>query len=202
MRKNILSTLLTLIVVTLSSSITVALETDEDVRFVREGVDYTQYDKFLIQPLEISKTRLVPPPWVEGKAGQPRPWHISQKNALFLQEQYHASMKRQLEGKGGYQLAGEPASDTLEVEVEIISLTPWADPKDEVTTKGSGEMQIRAEVRDSRSGEILVIIEGSMPVGEDYHENTQFSVDQDVEELFESWGEYLRLALNEAKVKK
>ena len=54
----------------------------------------------------------------------------------------------------------------------------------------------------TRSGEILVIIEGSMPVGEDYHENTQFSVDQDVEELFESWGEYLRLALNEAKVKK
>jgi hypothetical protein len=41
--------------------------------------------------------------------------------------------------------------------------------------------------------------EGDTPVGEDYTENTQFSVDQNVEALFEAWGAYLRQALDKAK---
>jgi hypothetical protein len=169
------------------------------VSYVRPDVDYTNYDKFLIQPLDISDTKLVPPPWVEGKAGQPRPWKISQKNAEFLQGQYTSAMKKQLQDKGGYKLTTEAGRDTLEVEIEIISLTPYAQPDENVITKGSGEMTIRAEVRDSRGGDILVIYEGDVQVGEDYHEHTEFSVDQDVEAVFEDWGEHLRLALDEAR---
>ena len=173
-----------------------------DISYVRPGVDYSQYSKFLIKPLELDQTLLVPAPWVEGKAGKPRPWRINQKNAMFLQNRYTSAMKKQLEEIGGYKLTDEAGSDTLEVEIEIISLTPYAEPKDKVITKGSGEMTIRAEIRDSRTAEALVIYEGDTQVGRDYHENTQFSVDQDVQELFESWGEYLRLALDEAKAAK
>ena len=177
-------------------------DTEVDISYVRPDVDFTVYDKFLIKPLELDQTLLVPAPWVEGKAGKPRPWRINQKNAMFLQNQYTSAMKKQLEEIGGYKLTDEAGSDTLEVEIEIISLTPYAEPKDKVITKGSGEMTIRAEIRDSRTAEALVIYEGDTQVGRDYHENTQFSVDQDVQELFESWGEYLRLALDEARAAK
>ena len=177
-------------------------DSEVDISYVRPDVDFTVYDKFLIKPLELDQTLLVPAPWVEGKAGKPRPWRINQKNAMFLQNQYTSAMKKQLEEIGGYKLTDEAGSDTLEVEIEIISLTPYAEPKDKVITKGSGEMTIRAEIRDSRTAEALVIYEGDTQVGRDYHENTQFSVDQDVQELFESWGEYLRLALDEAKAAK
>ena len=47
--------------------------------------------------------------------------------------------------------------------------------------------------------EILVISEGDTPVGEDYQEHTEFSVQQNVGALFESWGELLRTKLGEAK---
>ena len=142
---------------------------------------------------------MIPPPWAEGKAGKPRAWKISDNNATFLQGQYYAAMKKQLGELGGYTVVEEPADDALAVEIEIISLTPYAQAKEKVITKGSGEMTFRAEVRDSMTREILVVYEGDTPVGEDYSENTQFSVDQDVGALFEAWGEYLRLALDEAK---
>jgi hypothetical protein len=197
--KTLFSGLVTLMVAALPLQGVQASETEVHVSYVRPDVDYSNYEKFLIQPLDISDTKLIPPPWVEGKAGQPRPWKISKKNAEFLQGQYSSAMKKQLQDKGGYELATEAGSDTLEVEIEIISLTPYAQPEDKVITKGSGEMTIRAEVRDSRSGELLVLYEGDEQVGEDYHEHTEFSVDQDVEALFEGWGDHLRQALDEAK---
>ena len=176
-----------------------AAESEVKVDLVQSNVDFTRYNKFLIQPLDTSDTRLVPPPWVEGSDGKPRAWAISDKNAEFLQNQYHRAMKNQLQKLGGYALVEEPDNDVLAVEIEIISLTPYAQPGDKVITKGSGEMTFRAEVRDSMTRAILVIFEGDTPVGDDYQENTEFSVDQNVDALFNGWGEYLRLALDEVK---
>lgn len=173
--------------------------TEVEVSTVRPGMDYTKYDKFLIRPLEVSDTRIIPPPWAEGAAARPRAWDISDNNEAFLQEQYHSAMKKQLEEIGGYTLVSEPEEGTLAVEVEIISLTPWASRDEQVITKGSGEMTFRAEVRDAMTREILVIYEGDTPVGEDYQEHTEFTVKQNADELFETWGEFLRLALDKAK---
>jgi hypothetical protein len=173
--------------------------TEVEVSTVRPGMDYRKYDKFLIRPLEVSDTRIIPPPWAEGAAARPRAWDISDKNEAFLQEQYHSAMKKQLEEIGGYTLVSEPEEGTLAVEVEIISLTPWASRDEQVITKGSGEMTFRAEVRDAMTREILVIYEGDTPVGEDYQEHTEFTVKQNADALFETWGEFLRLALDQAK---
>jgi hypothetical protein len=167
------------------------------VESVQTDVDYGKYDSFLIKPLDISDVRLIPPPWAEGKAGKPRDWKISTKNAAFLQSQYQSAMHKEL--SGGYKLAAEADANVLEFEVEIISLTPYASPKDKVITKGSGEMTLRAEVRDSMTGDLLVLFEGDTVVGEGYQEHTEFTVDQNLEALFSAWGAYLRDALTEAQ---
>ena len=174
-------------------------QTDVEISAVREGMDFLKYKKFLVQPLDISDTRLIPPPWAEGEAGKPRAWDISKKNAQFLQDRYQTAMQTQLEELGGYTLTEQPEDDALAVEIEIISLTPWAEPDGKAITKGSGEMTFRAEIRDSMTREILVVFEGDTPVGEDYQEHTEFSVQQNVGALFESWGELLRTKLGEAK---
>ena len=174
-------------------------ETAVEVSIVLPGIDYGKYDKFLIRPLEVSDTRIIPPPWAEGAEARPRAWDISDKNEAFLMEQYHSAMKKQLEEIGGYVLVTEPEEGTLAVEVEIISLTPWASRDEQVITKGSGEITFHAEVRDAMTRQILVIYEGDTPVGEDYQENTEFTVKQNVDALFETWGEFLRLALAKAK---
>jgi hypothetical protein len=198
MRSKLLFGLLVLVNTALPFNTAVA-QSEVDVSIVRPDWDYGKYQSFLIQPLKITNTLLVPPPWVEGKDGKPRPWNISKKNAAFLQDQYHGAMKKQLEELGGYTLVEEPASTVIAVEIEMISLTPYAQPKDKVITKGSGEMTFRAEVRDSMTREILVIYEGNTPVGKEYNENTQFTIDQNVNELFQEWGEFLRQGLNRGK---
>jgi hypothetical protein len=178
---------------------TLAAGSEVKIDVVREDVDFTRYNKFLIQPLDVSDTRLVPPPWAEGSDAKPRAWKISEENAAFLQQQYHRAMNAQLQKLGGYALVDEPEGDALAVEIEIISLTPYANKGDKVVTKGSGEMTFRAEVRDSMTRDLLLMFEGDTPVGQDYQENTEFSVDQNVEALFNEWGEFLRLGLDEAR---
>jgi hypothetical protein len=34
---------------------------------IQPDTDFSKYDKFMIQPLDIGETRLIPPPWIEGK---------------------------------------------------------------------------------------------------------------------------------------
>ena len=170
------------------------------VAYERPDTDYSQYKRFLIKPLDLSDVTLIPPPWVEGRAGKPRPWKISDSNAAFLQEQYILAMKDAIGDKGGYRLTAEPDKDVLAVEIEIVSLTPYARRDETVITKGSGELTLRAEIRDSMTGDLLVLFEGDTKVGEDYQENTEFKLDQNLDELFHSWGVFLRDSLTEAKM--
>ncbi|MEH6549249.1 MAG: DUF3313 family protein [Pseudomonadales bacterium] len=171
------------------------------VAYLRPFTDFRTYDGILVQPLDITETRLIPAPWAEGGT-KPHAWDISKKNAKFLQNQYGAAMQEQLQEKGGYTLATEPGEGTLEFSVELVSLTPWAKQGEKVITKGSGEITIRVELRDSLSGDILGIFEGDQDVGTDYQENTEFSVDQNVNRLFGAWGEKLVGILNEEKAKR
>ena len=199
MRITFMSALLMLAGVILPLQAVTAADTEVRVSVIQPDTDFSKYDKFMIQPLDIGETRLVPPPWIEGKAGKPRPWKIGKKNADFMQQQYYDAMKNQLQELGGYTLVDEADDDVLSVEIEIVSLTPWASEKDAVITLGSGEMTFRAEIRDSMTWENLVVYEGDTPVGKDYQEFTEYSVDQNVNALFNQWGEFLRLALNAEK---
>ena len=199
MRITFLSVLLAAASMILPLQQATAADTQVSVSVIQPDTDFSKYDKFMIQPLDIGETRLIPPPWIEGKAGKPRPWKISKKNADFMQQQYYDAMKNQLQELGGYTLVDEADDDVLSVEIEIVSLTPWASEKDAVITLGSGEMTFRAEIRDSMTWENLVVYEGDTPVGKDYQEFTEYSVDQNVKALFDHWGEYLRLALDAEK---
>ncbi|MEE4146120.1 MAG: DUF3313 family protein [Halieaceae bacterium] len=199
MRITFMSALLMLASAILPLQAVTAADTEVSVSVIQPDTDFSKYDKFMIQPLDIGETRLIPPPWIEGKAGKPRPWKISKKNADFMQQQYYDAMKNQLQELGGYTLVDEADDDVLSVEIEIVSLTPWASEKDAVITLGSGEMTFRAEIRDSMTWENLVVYEGDTPVGKDYQEFTAYSVDQNLNALFNQWGEFLREALNAEK---
>jgi hypothetical protein len=201
MRHTFFSGLFALVAAGLFSQAVTASDIVIEASYVRPTANFSSYDKFLIRPLDISDARVIPPPWVEGEAGKQHPWKISEKNARFFQQTYYDAMRKQLEELGGYTLVTEPTANAIEVEIEIISLTPYAKPKDKVITKGSGEMTIRANIRDSLTGNLLVIYEGDTQVGQDYQEFTEYTIDQNLQALFSSWGEYLRLALDKEKGK-
>ena len=52
-------------------SATALADDDSAASWAKEGVDWSQYSKFIVKPLEMDDVRLIPPPWAENT--QPLP---------------------------------------------------------------------------------------------------------------------------------
>lgn len=135
-------------------------------------MDLRSYTQFLLKPLNLEDTRIIPPPWVENP--DPRKWQLSERNRQFLKAAYRQVMTEGLERSGEFNVVEKAFRGSLELEVKLISLTPYARSGEDVKTKGYGELTFEAALRDARSGELLAMFEGAQQVGEDYQENTVF----------------------------
>jgi len=165
-----------------------------NVEYERPNSDYSQFDKLLVMDLDLSEALIVPPPWLAEKAFD---WKVSEKNAAHLNTEFLASMTDQITGNDGYEIVDEPGPGVLLLSVKVVSFMPYAEQKDrKAVTKGSGEMTIHVETRDSQTGELLGIYEGPQEVGKDYQKNTDFTKQQNVKMLFNSWGRRVRLAMD------
>jgi hypothetical protein len=164
------------------------------VEYERPGTDFAQYQSLLINDLEVSNTKIVPPPW---KADQPFKWEIADKNVKALQAAFHESMRDQISANDGYPIVTEPGPGVMEISVRIVSFMPYADRKEKVTTRGSGEMRIHAELRDAQSEELLAIYEGPQEVGQDYRTNSDFTRQENLKGLFDYWGRRIRESMDE-----
>ena len=122
------------------------------VEYERPGTDYSKYHALLINDLDVSNTKIVPPPW---KTAKPFKWEISDKNVGALQTAFHQSMREKISANGGYPIVTEPGPGVMEISLRIVSFMPYADRKEKVTTRGSGEMRIHVEVRAAQSEELL-----------------------------------------------
>jgi hypothetical protein len=168
--------------------------------WVKEGVDWAQYDKFLVKPLNISDVRIIRPPWAED---DPRPWTMDLEGLEAIQAIFRDSMKDVLAGNDGYPLVYAAGKDVLEVEVELLSIMPWLRPGGdedldgyEVKTLGSGEITARVELRDSQTRELLLMIEGDKAVGEKYKEFTVQNNVSNVNRMFRSFAQRLRNSMD------
>jgi len=112
-------------------------------------------------------------------------------------------MNEELSGNNGYALVYADGADVLEVEVELLNIMPWLKPGGdeslagyEVKTLGSGEVTARAELRDSETRELLLLIEGDKAVGEKYKQFSTANNISNVEFMFRSFGKRLRNAMD------
>lgn len=164
--------------------------------WVKEGVDWTTYTKFLVQPLQLDDVKLVPPPWA---ADDPKEWKLNIENLEGVRDIYADVMAAELEGK----LAEAAAPGVIEVEAEILSVTPWIRPgsgngKDgmQVTTLGTGELSASIELRDAATGELLLLLEGEKAVGDEYKEFTRENNISNIEKMFAAFAHRLGDALD------
>jgi len=165
--------------------------------WVKEGVDWTTYTKFLVQPLQLDDVKLVPPPWA---ADDPKEWKLNIENLEGVRDIYADVMAAELEGK----LVEAAAPGVIEVEAEILSVTPWIRPgsgdgKDgmQVTTLGTGELSASIELRDAATGELLLLLEGEKAVGDEYKEFTRENNISNIEKMFAAFAHRLGNALDE-----
>ena len=167
--------------------------------YEKPGLDIGRYNAVMIDSLGVADARVIPPPWVEAKDRNPKKWQLNSKDIQWLKDNYRAAMKEQIEAVGGYAVVSEPRPEALIVDVKIVSLTPYAQRDEDVITKGTGELTIQAELRDSMTRELLAIYEGDQDVGSEYQQNVRMNKEHDANRLFAAWGEKVRLMMDESR---
>ena len=170
------------------------------VTYTKPGVDVAAYNEFRLLPLNVSDTRVIPPAWVEN--ADPHEWDLTRENTEFLVTTFAQAVREGIESGGKYKVVNDAGPATLQLEVRLISLTPWASREErDATTLGSGTLTFEAHVRDARTAELLVAYQGTQPVGQDYQENTELNKASNLTEHFTTWGRNIsqRLATAQAR---
>lgn len=166
--------------------------------YVKKGVNLRQYKQFLIKPLNLEDTRLVPPPWVENP--DPKVWNLTKQNQQFLRDTFASAVREGVAAEGKFQVVKEPTPGTLQIDVHLISLTPWAAQEEKgVETLGSGQMTFEAHVRDAKTAELLAVYHGTQQVGKEYQASTPANKMTDLKQHFTSWGRSISKRLETAQ---
>ena len=166
----------------------------------KEGVDWQQYDKFLVLPLVVDSVKVIKPAHAQD---DPSDWDLDIEDLAGIQAIFRDVMIKELTGNDGYPVVYADGKDVVEVEVELLSITPWLKPGGDkaleglvVTTLGSGEVAGRVELRDSTTRELLLLIEGDKAIGKQYTEFTRANNLANVEAMFTSFAKRLRSAMD------
>ena len=148
-------------------------------------------------PLDISDVKVLKPVW---EAESDEEWVFTPGAGEQIQKLYMDIISAELTKNGGYELSDTDDEDVLQLEVEFLSITPYikpgtnfdADPGFEISTLGSGDVVVSAELRDARTGSLLVLVEGERKIGTEYKELTRANHLENLEQTFRTWGQRVR----------
>ena len=170
--------------------------------YVKSGVDLSVYNKVLVRPLNMDNIEVLKPVWEQDNDDV---WAFEPEDGKAIQEWFMDAMQKELEVKGGYAMVSQPASDVMRIEVEMLSITPYVKPgtpandgKFKTSTLGSGDVVISAEFRDSKTRELLILVEGERAIGTEYKKLSPQNHIDNIKGLFARWGMKIREALDEA----
>ena len=170
--------------------------------YVKDGIDLSAYNKVMVKPLSLDNIEVLKPSWEEGND---EIWAFNPENRSAIQKWFLDAMQQEIEINGGYKLVNAPGDDVLRVEVEVLSITPYVKPGTQssdsdhvISTLGSGDIVISAEFRDSKTRELLILIEGERTIGEKYRELSAENHIKNLKGMFTKWGKKTREALDKA----
>lgn len=169
--------------------------------YVRHDLDLSKYSKFQLRTLNMDNIQVLKPAWEDD----PEPWSYQPEDREAIQMMFRSIMSEELSKDGGYRVVAERGDDVMTLEVELLSITPYVKPgtKGEgggfvISTLGSGEVVVSAEFRDSITRELLILLEGERPVGTEYREVSRANHEENIRQLFTSWGQRVRAAMDAA----
>jgi hypothetical protein len=204
--KNIIWMLISLTAIILTNSQVFAADEDFAANvgnlqpyYIKKGADMSVYSKVMLDRLGVADARVVAPPWYDGEDGSPKRWKLTDKDVEWLRKSYRAAMKDEIETKGGYPVVDEVAADVLILDVEIITLMPYARKGENVQVRGFGELKAQATLRDGMTSELLAIFEGPQDVGTEYQQNSRLNAENNLKALFEVWGARMREVMDESR---
>ena len=170
--------------------------------YVKEGIDLSVYNKVMVKPLSLDNIEVLKPAWEEGNDDI---WAFNPENRSDIQKWFLDAMQQEIGGNGGYPLVNASGDDVLRVEVEVLSITPYVKPGTQssdsdhvISTLGSGDIVISAEFRDSKTRELLILVEGERAIGEEYRELSAENHIKNLKGMFTQWGKKVRETLDKA----
>ena len=90
-----------------------------------EDAEFSRYDKVLIKPLDISDVIVKKPAWEQD---DPEEWIFTPGIGKEIQALFMENMSREIAENGGYEVVNDKAENVLQIEVEFLSITPYARP--------------------------------------------------------------------------
>lgn len=187
----------------LSFTASLAAETTTPANYEKPGINLARYNKIMLKPLRIEDIEVIKPAWEQD---DPEEWTFEEGSGEQVRKLFRDAMHNELEVKGGYPLVSESGDDVLRIEVELLSITPYVKPGTqtgdkgyEVETLGSGELVVSAEIRDSRTRELLILVEGERTIGDEYRKLSTENHIKNLTNLFSTWGMKIREALDEGR---
>lgn len=178
-------------------------ESTGGANYVKPYIDLTKYSKVMVKPLRIEEVEVIKPSW---EMDDPEEWSFQEGSGEQVQKLFMDAMKKELEVTGGYPLVKGSGDDVLRIEVELLSITPYVKPGSqtgddgyEVETLGSGELVVSAEIRDSSTRELLILVEGERTIGDKYRKLSTENHIKNLSKLFEGWGVKIREALDKGR---
>ena len=173
----------------------------EGVTFQKENVDFSKYNKVHLMPLDLSDVKVVKPIWEQD---DPEEWSFTGGSGEEIQNMFYKIISNELSKYEGFEVVDSGGEGVLQVEVEFLSITPYTKPGSrvdddkgyEISTLGSGDVFVSAEIRDSQTGELFVLVEGERTFGSEYKELTRENHVENMKETFKKWGYRIRLWLD------
>ena len=173
-----------------------------DTTWEKPDTDFSKYNKFLVMPLDISDVKILKPAWEQD---DPEVWEFAPGAGETIQSMYMETMSEELSKDGGYPVVSEEGEDVLQLEVEFLSVTPYVRPGTSgevdghvIETLGSGDIVVSAELRDSVTGSLLILVEGERQIGTEYREVSRENHIANLEKTFSTWGQRLRARMDAA----
>jgi hypothetical protein len=169
--------------------------------YVRPGANLSQYDRVMLDPVEVSFSKN----WKPDRAGGPITAAEKQSIKNGLAKLFREELKKQLQGPGGYPVADTVAEDVLRIRAEIRDLYINAPnlPRSgstRVYALSAGEMRLVAELRDGPTGALIarVVDYKKDPDAPWLHLTTRFDNVTAARRAIADWAKILRRQLDAA----
>jgi hypothetical protein len=178
------------------------------VAYLDPSVDYSKYNKIIVQPLNFDKMEIIQP---SGGRFNTK-FELTDEDRAKLEKIYQESMAKQLQEKGDFKIVKNPGPDVLVFSAVVLQIRPNA-PKDEDTrgtgsfrntiySEGGGSMSIAAGLYDSESGKALAELADSKTSSSMWGVNNRVTNLADVSSMFSQWASQLNTALKKLQANK
>ena len=170
------------------------------VAYIDPYVDYDQYKKIIVTPLNFDTMEIVQPSGARFNTK----FDLNEEEREKINEIYQKMMLEYLEKNGDFKVVQSPGSDVITLSVYVKKIRPNA-TKDDVSsrgvgrntvfTRGAGSMTIAAVVFDSTSGKELARIADTRESSDMWGVNNRVTNTGDISRAFAEWAKKFNTAL-------